>query len=435
MVTTQRKRLTSGNLHFPVDGKPEDKAGEGATLKNHQEAAGDLLFDPKDAAPGATHSDKPVQVKASVEDGDEDLGIDSLEEVMPPSGEETDDLYASDEEGVLDSLLEDGEEELTDEVDELGVEEEIPAELDEVEESFGGEMGVDDPAFAGGEEVVSEKICGEEGVPLVDIDETADELEDEDLAFASLGASLHCIKANRIVASMTKKDAVTAKCEDIYQDDNFPEIVMANVQQKGLRKGLIASGFKLSKVAIDSNAAVKASVAAKVASARKELSASTKKHDETMQQCLALAAVGIDRGFFKGVANPLRASLETELQQAGVRGGSKVVRSLFAKYGVDYSRAMIQVATKLAAMPEETRNQLSDALDMTEVAEVLDEEEDTEDFDPDLEVEDDDDLPETVSAAVRRPAHRSTRVNASSQTQKGSVQEILSGAKPLPFIR
>ena len=38
MVTTQRKRLTSGNLHFPVDGKPEDKAGEGTTLKNHPAA-------------------------------------------------------------------------------------------------------------------------------------------------------------------------------------------------------------------------------------------------------------------------------------------------------------------------------------------------------------------------------------------------------------
>src|SRR6202008_2039930 len=86
---------------------------------------------------------------------------------------------------------------------------------------------------------------------------------------------------------------------------------------------------------------------------------------EATEQCMAIAAVGINRQFFKDTHNELRAALEEELQAAGVRGATKLVRHVFASKGVAYAKAIVTLATKLQAMPESTRNQFAEALDMT----------------------------------------------------------------------
>jgi len=439
----KRKRLTSSASHFPVDlKKPEgpDTSKSGNTLKNHQEAAVDLLFDPKDAEGGDTHSDKPVKVKAALTadvDGDEDVDFADIEDAMPPTeGDTTEEasLYAADE-GVENSVLDqfdDEDQELDSEVDGEG-EEAIEPEV----ESFGGDMGVDDPAFGEGDEPVAddleaEQLCGEDGVPLVDVDQTEDAVDDtDDLGFAAIGASLHCIKANRIIATMTKKAAIKAGKDDFYQGDEFPMVVAAEVQSKGLRKGLIAAGFELSKVDVTSSKAVRAAVDKELITAKKKVVASEGKSQEAFQQCMAIAAVGMNRNFFKNSPNELSAGLVEDLSAAGVRNAPRIVRAAFAQHGIDYARSLIAMANKLVAMPEETRNQFAEALDMTEaIGDEGDEVEDEgNDFDPDAL---DDEIPASVSAAVRTPI-RSTRVHASS-TQRSAAQEILAGNKPLPFI-
>jgi hypothetical protein len=140
--------------------------------------------------------------------------------------------------------------------------------------------------------------------------------------------------------------------------------------------------------------------------------------------------VGINRRFFKDTPNELKAGLETELQRLGVRGGANVVRAMFAKHGVDYARAIVTLAKKLAAMPEEHRNQFADALDLTE-DEHFDAPEDEDDTMPSedlVEVEDDfEPVPASLTAALLRPAQRSgTKLSASS-----AAMSFLMGSQPL----
>ena len=443
MAINKRTRLTSSSLHFPNDlAKPEgkDESTSGKKLENHQAAAGDLLFDPKDAEGGNTHSDKPLKVVAAVEE-DEDLDLESVDDAMPAETTEeveVEEVEAADE-GVSDTVFDEEETEDADEVleEELDEDEEaVEAEIEDLDEDLADESSEElvEELVDESEEVEAEQLCGEDGVPLVDVDQTDDTVEDtDDLGFASIGASLHCIKANRIIATMTKKAAITADKADIYQGDEFPFVVAAEVQSKGLRKGLLAAGFILAKVDVESNKAVKAAVAKELVSAKTKLQASNGKSQEAFQQCMAIAAVGINRNFFKNSKNTLKAALEEELAQAGVRGGAKLVRAAFAQYGIDYAHSLIAMANKLVAMPEETRNQFADALDMTDNLSDDEEEveEDIEDFDPDMDQ--DDEIPASVTAALSKPI-RSTRVVASSRTQKSIAQEILSGTKPLHFV-
>ncbi|WP_391857021.1 hypothetical protein, partial [Vibrio cidicii] len=87
--------------------------------------------------------------------------------------------------------------------------------------------------------------------------------------------------------------------------------------------------------------------------------------DESMEQCLAIAAVGINRaGYFKDVRNELRAALEDEFAAAGVRNADKLIRRVFASHGVDYAKAILTIANQLKDKPVEVRNSHASALDM-----------------------------------------------------------------------
>lgn len=414
MAIKSKSRIAAGSTHFPVLEKraPGDLESD-AKIKSHSEPQ-DLLIDPAGADElGSTHT--PIQ--ASADDLDEDLGIESLDEIQA-------DLDDVEEDETLDSILDDAEEAETDEVLESDFNDDVVEELDD--------MGL--PEEDQVEASIEEEVFEAEGVPLVDIDAVADEVEcpEQELAVAALGSTIHVLRSNRIIASMTKKQAVSASKEDIYLEESFPSVIFAEVQEKGLRRGLVDMGFGLSKVKFESSTAVKAAVDQKLAKAKIQASKSVEKDRQAFTQSLAIASVGLNRRFFKDVRNELKAGLEEELQAMGVRGASKIVASMFAKHGISYANALVTLATKLSAMPEETRDQFAEALDLTEDAEVEDDEiiESEAEFDPDEDFEEE--IPSSITAACAKPL-RSVGVRAT-RTGSPSVQDVLSGAQPLPFL-
>lgn len=450
MAINKQKRLSSSASHFPQSGKTPKAEDAGTKIKNHQEPQ-NLLFDPKyDKEVTTTHT----PIKASV-DAEEDLDITDMDEVMPKEAIASEgELYPQDP-GVVDTILDDPDSEVDadlsdlDEVDEDEDEDELVSSLEDLDDSNSFEdleADIDeelDEPVAEGEELVEdldagvedEMMCGsDEGAPLLDVDEVQDDASEDEVAFASIGASLHCIRANRIIATMTRKQALAAGKADVYTHEGFPEVVVASISEKGLRKGLLEAGFKLSTVDLATKAAVKAAVAVKVEAAKAELSAGRKAEGDTMKQALAIASVGINRSFFKDSPNMLRAALEEELTTAYGRGASKIVRAMFAQHGVDYAKSLVALASKIAEMPQGTRDNFVDALDMTASVNGDDDEDDDEDEDDEFDPEDgDDEVPTSVAAALARPAV-SNRVVASKLPQKSTAQEILSGAKPLPFL-
>lgn len=254
---------------------------------------------------------------------------------------------------------------------------------------------------------------------LVDIDGIKD--SEDDLVFASVGNTKMAIHANRIIATINEEAAKQLAADDIYLDDAYDEATMAEVKSVGLRAGLRRMGYTLATVTVKSSAQVKANVARLTASATAEMKAKVEARDKVMQDSLILAAVGLNRNIFKDYENTLRNELVASLQNAGVRNASRIVRAAFEKYGTDYSKKLMTIASDIADLPEETREGLASQLDMTMEAD--------EDVmadpnlygDPVTEAEDECSMA-SVEAALRNPIKAST------------VKSSVSVDAPLPFV-
>ena len=255
---------------------------------------------------------------------------------------------------------------------------------------------------------------------LVDIDGVKD--SESDLVFASVGGTKMAIHANRIIATINEESAKQLSADDIYLDDEYDEATMAEVKSVGLRAGLRRMGYTLSTVTVKSSAQVKANVARLTASATAEMKAKVEARDKVLQDSLILAAVGLNRNIFKDYENTLRNELVASLHNVGVRNASRIVRAAFEKYGTDYSKKLMMIASDIADLPEETREGLASQLDMTMEAE--------EDVmadpnlygDPVTEAEEDEYPMASVEAALRNPIKAST------------VKSSVSVDAPLPFV-
>ena len=435
-MTEKRRVHSAASTHSSGGVKQGNSEYE---VENHQKSM--MLIDPEDISGGNTHSGAQPKMKGAKRptyaalideqrtpggkisqipnDIDPAAGYLETETGMPViyNVEASDE---SDEDDFEDTEVESEFEDLadTDEVDA-----EFEDEGDEVEAEFGED---DDMESLDGPDVEADAADGEveeevedqplafendmdnsEGIALVDADAMADD-DSDDLAFAVTANAIHAIKSNRIIASMGPALARKAGMADLYLTEQFQDVVTASVEAKGIRKGLVQSGFVLAKVKLSAAKATAKIVEAKVAARVEAKVASLARQNDALDQSMAIAAVGINRHFFKDSENALRASLESEFNRLGVRGSGTVIRAAFAEHGVAYARSIITLAQKLSAMPDEGRNQYASALDLTSDEDFEDAGEEVEaDFEGDEEDgEDYGDTPVSVTAALVTPARR-----------------------------
>ncbi len=504
-----RKQLVvaSTSTHFPNE---TTQAAEGPAAKalNHQEP--EMLSEPDADEGGSTHfqnnqpntkesrkvnasgsKPKKAKTKAGIDDFDGESDADAVEgpdaDADFPAGDEDaveatmdDDCcevgqqdtqhMPNDEDpaagylttgGELPEEFEDNEFEAEDdEVDASDAELEdnsgsTPQSLLEVDDDWDTEAGVVHAEFEDEEEEVEEEpedteeeievASGDDSMDLVDVDGMED--EGDDVEFATAGLKVWAIKANRIVATLNKKTAVAAGHGDVYLSDQFQDVVGIEMSKHGLRAGLRNMGFALAKVNLASNAVLNKRVEAKTKKVTAAIRRNSQSTNAAMQQCLAIAAVGINRHYFKDTRNELRAALEEELVAAGVRNGQRLVRRIFASKGVEYAKAILMLANKLSDMPEVTRNHFASALDLTNDGEIDDDEEfgdsaspdfqsetigsDEEEFDDDME--DELESPNTVSAALANPQYKKT-VTAKKAGYSLTATAVLNGDVPFPFL-
>jgi hypothetical protein len=404
---TEKRRVLATSTHFDVQKKVEMPDSE-FEVENHQK--GQMLIDPEDYEGLNTHSGADLKVKklkASTEETDM-VSTDEEDTDELPTEDVPDETVADlDEDNGLDDFAEDNADDIEDEVDAADEFEDLPtidaADTDsDSDAEFDAEE--DDAELDSDEAEDFEAAAASDAVCLVDADAVPDECGEDDLQFATTASAVHVIRSNRIIASMGKATAAKIGAADIYLTPQFQDVVVAATTSKGLRKGLVQSGFILASVRLSGSKLSASAVKSQVEAGMRARIEASAKQQKAMEQSLAIAAVGINRRFFKDVNNELKANLEAELVQAGVRGGQNIVRAMFAQHGVSYAKSILTLATKIAAMPEEMRDQYADALDMTE-DEMLDNSEvEAEEFED--EEEDFDPIPTSVSAALRNPVRR-----------------------------
>lgn len=273
-----------------------------------------------------------------------------------------------------------------------------------------------------------------ESMSILDVDQTPD--TDDDVVFAQAGTIIHAIKANRIIASIGKRQAVKAGVEDVYLKDQFTDVVAAEIQSKGLRKGLTDTGFVLASIKVGSQV-VAALVEKEVHKTTAAIRQVSKDKEETMEQAMAIAAVGLARHYFKGYENPLKAALVQQLTMAGLRNPARILNQVFASEGVEYSKELLKLAAKLASVPQEVRDGFAEGLNMTSAnADFEDLEEDnTEDGVDDFEELEDDGMDSSsVEATLLTAGFTSRQSKAALLTRPGlsvTASDLLNGKTPL----
>lgn len=451
---TMKKRVVAGtSTHFDVRDKvvvPDSEFG----VDNHQSDM-DLLIDPQDNGNVRTHSQgdvvfrgsKKVPTTAALHDeqlsGPQDVhGIEH--DVDPSAG------YLEKEAGmpVVEIPLaaeyagtddEEGDDDDLEGDNDLEAELEADGEFDNLDVNSGddefGDMGdessLTDDVAAEVEDDGFLDLADDESVAIADADEISDQTDGDELQFATIANAVHVIHSNRILASIGPVSAKKAGVADVYMTPQYQDVVAANISTKGLRKGLVQSGFVLAKVAIKASKHTSKAVQAKVTAAVNQKVEAMNKQQQAMSQAMAIAAVGINRRYFKGADNELKTNLEAELVQAGLRGGQNIVRAMFAKYGVSYAKSILTLATKIAAMPEEMRNQYAEALDMTEDEDFGDSSDTEMDDGMDDDLEDDfDPIPASVTAALHSPVRRDAAL-LTAGVRSSAAMSILTGSQSL----
>lgn len=417
---TVKHRVAAASTHYPV-GEKAPALDSDAKVKSVDNIG--RLYDPEHFEPGSTHSEEEPKVKVTkaavaagvkaaltapedAEDGDippgaleadadEDMPVedgagDGSTSTLPSTfgvdgdDEDLDDDDEDDEDGdgIEADADEDGdavnEDELETDLEAFNVEDLEDAPEDEIESAADDEDAVEPEAF--------EAAADEEDVCMVDADAMPDEVDEDDLVFASLDQTLHVIAGNRIIASMGRFSARKSQREDVYLKPQFQDVVVATISEKGLRKGLVQSGFVLSKVKVSAKSKIVHTLVKQKVEARvQQHVTAAAAREQALEQSFAIAAVGINRNFFKEVKNTLAANLTEELKLAGVANAGRIIRSAFAQDGVSYAKAILTLANKISTMPEQVRAHYVTALDMTDDADFVPE--DAEDGDVEAEAE------------------------------------------------
>jgi hypothetical protein len=354
----------------------------------------------------------------------EEIPVVAAEEVPVVAAEEPTDDLAMVEEKPLEAGMASSEEADV-----------IPAEGDQpILAADGMQVGAEDLLPMPGEEVTasadaskmahitkhedSEGVTDDRGSVLanaLNVDDTAN-----DLSFVEIQGRLAALKAHVTVYSLQASDA--GDNADLMFQSNFISAVRRNIQSKGLRAGLEDFGFRPVRVPTVTQETVKASITA----ATQKVEEKHLKAAANLEESLAIAATGLNRGKFRNFTNPLRAALEAELQAVGVRNAGRVVANVFDRYGVEYTSNLLRAANKVSQLSAEARQDMKEMLNMTrEVSAGVEED----------NMQEDTALVARLQAAPINTAGNTQKVAPSrvSASVNDRVNAIIAGDAPLTF--
>ncbi len=180
------------------------------------------------------------------------------------------------------------------------------------------------------------------------------------------------------VATLKKEHA--GENADILTSRSF----MAAISEMAAKEGVVASmknfGFKPVKFSFPQTRVTSALVAKRVQAGVEKWAERASEVQDDMEQCVQLAASGLNRGFFTGRENSLRKGFIQALTTAGVKNAERIVAGVFQRYADDYHRVLFSVASDLMKKPVEIRNELASTLKQVDASVVTASEQDEADL-------------------------------------------------------
>lgn len=168
--------------------------------------------------------------------------------------------------------------------------------------------------------------------------------------------------ANGAPVAVATMHSVGEEKAGMFTTDAFRKGTEMLMTQMGVAEGLMGMGFKAMTIRMPVKNIVQSHVATATASVQAEAEARVNSISEDVRAALATAAVGINKGFFSQLTNPVKAEMFDVLSAAGVKNAEVLIDNAFAAAADDYHRVLLAKAFDLMGKPVEARNEISQAV-------------------------------------------------------------------------
>lgn len=195
-----------------------------------------------------------------------------------------------------------------------------------------------------------------------DIDEESDSA-DLDVSYSSsvAGQAAWTAYFKGVPVAMASKSAAGNNA-DIFDTPKFGQAALATAKVAGVKKALAELGFKPIKHKVSVSAEVRRMVDKQVNEQRQSISADQASYEASFMAALATAALGINRGFFTDVENPIKKSLWAALNSAGIRSPETLIDNVFKSHSDAYHKVLFAQAKDIVSKPKDVQESLAKAV-------------------------------------------------------------------------
>lgn len=175
---------------------------------------------------------------------------------------------------------------------------------------------------------------------------------------SSAPATWYLFADNKPVA-FARKDGVKAELQGMFETPTFGR-AFAAAAAAGLSDEIVAD-FGLEPVVVEQpmDKAVEQKIAEEVEARAKTYTQATDEIRAQFEQCVGIAAVGVNKGFFGDAQNPLRAAFVEALASNNLRNPERLVDQVLSQYGEDYLKTIISKALDLQKKTPDTLNEIA----------------------------------------------------------------------------
>lgn len=224
---------------------------------------------------------------------------------------------------------------------------------------------------AAGEETSEEESDDGDEDDMVEVDalENLDDSEAEahahlDMSYSSSidGKSRWTAFFKGVPVAMATAADVAEKNRAMFDGSQFGQAIVASAKHIGVRNILAEMGFKGIKHQVAIAKVVDTRVERELSAARAALASEREQYTERLMAALATASIGMTRGFFTDVQNPLKSALVSALASAGVVNPEHMINNAFRTAADPYHKTLFAKACEIIAKPAEVQESLAKAV-------------------------------------------------------------------------
>lgn len=187
-----------------------------------------------------------------------------------------------------------------------------------------------------------------------------------DVAYAGVVAGEPTWLAFHNGVPFAKAVASAAEKPETFADDSFGRAFKAIAAESGAQAAMSQLRFEEIRPVVDVEKLVQTEVENRVQAQASELAEASNRDaaelSSRFEAALASAAQGVNRGFFRGMTNPVRVAIASTLEDLGIQGGDELLARAFAEHSDDYNKMILAKASEIIKLDLTVQNQMAAAI-------------------------------------------------------------------------